>query len=476
MRIILVHPAGSNWVPGKKDITATANRMAPIGLLTIAAFLERKGHDVSILDCLGPNAVSDMARNIETILDGRPDIVGFSATTSGFLDGYNMAALIKTVHPEIKIVFGGVHVSSLGAPLLEDFEHIDYLCVGEGEETLLELAEGRSDDSIDGLIWRDNGTPVTNPPRSYLPVLDELPFPAYEKLSGFPDGYNLPLFSYIYTPGATMITSRGCPYQCSFCDRSVFQRKYRYNSAEYIYAHMNYLRRRFKVRHITIYDDLFTTHGRRIKSLCAMLIDKPLGMNFNCIVRVGHADDDLLRMLKEAGFLQLSLGIETGDAAIMDNHKPGVELEAVRDTVSRIQKFGLRAKGLFIMGLPGETETSIKKTSDFVMSLGLDDMNMSKFTPFHGAPLWSTLHQHGAFEEDWRKMNCLNFVFLPKGIESSERLDQLYNEHVKRFYSDRGWRKRFRKRIWEHRRSLWHLIKHIPTFWAAKRTFEPERQ
>ena len=135
---------------------------------------------------------------------------------------------------------------------------------------------------------------------------------------------------------------------------------------------------------------------------------------------------------------------------------------------------GLRAKGLFMMGLPGETPETIRKTSDLVISLGLDDMNMSKFTPFPGAPVWDTILEEGSLDNDWRKMNCLNFVFVPRGIESKEELEAFYNRHVKRFYSDRGWRRKFRKHLWQHRWSIWHFLKHLPTFLAAKRNFEPE--
>jgi magnesium-protoporphyrin IX monomethyl ester (oxidative) cyclase len=473
MRIALVHPAGSNWVPGKKDITPTANRMAPLGLVSIAAYLEEKGHTVFVHDCLGPRAPAGVDASVKQILAHGPELVGISATTSGFLDGYDIVSAIKAADPQIKNIFGGVHISAMGAVLLEKFENIDFLCMGEGEVTLRQLAEGEETAEIDGLVWRDNGRPVSNSQRSHISDLDTLPFPAYEKLGGFPKGYNLPLFSYIYSPGATMVTSRGCPYQCSYCDRSVFKRGYRYNSAAYIYEHMQYLRRRFGVRHINIYDDLFTANRRRITELCELLTAKPLGMQFNCAVRTGHADDELLNMLKGAGCLMVSVGIETGDTDLMEAHKPGVHLEQVRDTVKRIQAAGLRAKGLFMMGLPGETETSIRKTSDFVMSLGLDDMNMSKFTPFHGAPVWSTITKEGRLEEDWRKMNCLNFVFVPKEIDSKETLDQLYNWHVKRYYTAPAWRRKFRDRIWQHRRSLWHFVKHLPTFMAAKRNFEP---
>ncbi|MBS3810181.1 MAG: radical SAM protein, partial [Desulfobacterales bacterium] len=326
-------------------------------------------------------------------------------------------------------------------------------------------------------IWRDSeGNAVSNPARNHLPDLDALPFPAYEKLAGFPEKYNLPLFSYIKTPGATMVTSRGCPYKCSYCDRSVFKSGYRYNSARYIYEHMKYLRKRFGVRHINIYDDLFTLHRERIARLCELLASKPLGINFNCAVRVGHTDDELLRMLKAAGCLMVSLGIETGDPELLAIHKPGVYLEEVKDTVKRIQAAGLRAKGLFMMGLPGESEESIKKTSDFVLSLDLDDMNMAKFTPFPGAPVWKNIFDQGEMEEDWRKMNCLNFVFVPEKIDSRATLDRLYNWHVKRFYSDPKWRRKFVRRIWQHRRSLFYLARHLPDFLSAMRTFDNERR
>ena len=474
MRIVLVHPTGSNWVPGKKDITATANRMAPLGLLSIAAWLDREGHEVFVHDCLGPQAPNSNSAHAETILSYHPDLVGFSATTSGFLDGYYLAERIKTARPGIQTVFGGVHISSMGAVLLKDFEHIDFLCQGEGEVTLAELASGKQHEQIDGLIWRNGGQPVTNLTRSVITDLDALPFPSYDKLKGFPKGYNLPLFSFILGPGATMVTSRGCPYRCSYCDRSVFKKGYRFNSAEYVYEHMRYLRKQFGVRHINIYDDLFTAHRRRIVELCNLLVLRSLGMQFNCAIRVGQADDELLEMLKKAGCLMISLGIETGDPDLLEFHKPGVHADDIRDTVKRIHAKGLRVKGLFMMGLPGDTEESIQKTSDYVMSLDLDDMNMSKFTPFHGAPIWSRIHEFGTFEQDWRKMNCINFVFVPKGIDSKEKLEQLYNRHVKRFYTSPQWRRKFMKRLWQHRKSLWHLTAHLPSFLAAKRNFEPD--
>ncbi|MGV8057124.1 MAG: B12-binding domain-containing radical SAM protein [Smithellaceae bacterium] len=475
-RIVLVHPRGFNWFPGKTDITDIANRMVPQGILSIAAYLEKQGQEVFVYDCLGPHAPVDLNEQVKAILAYEPQIAGFSATTSSFPDAADLAQKIKEQSPSIITVCGGVHVSALAGRLLEDYPAFDYLVAGEGEVTMAELAAGMEAAEIKGLIWRKGTDVITNEPQPQIADLDSLPFPAYEKLAGFPRDYHLPLFSYINIPGSTMITSRGCMYQCSYCDRSVFKKGFRYNSATYIYEHMKYLHKKFGVRHINIYDDLFTANRPRIVELCDKLTHSPLGINFNCAVRVGYTDDDLLKMLKDAGCLMVSLGIESADPQMLSRHKSGVSLDDVRDTVKRIQAAGLRAKGLFMMGLPGETEESICRTSDFIISLGLDDMNMAKFTPFPGAPLWKTIKEDGAFDENWRLMNCLNFVFVPKGIESKERLDRLYNEHVKGFYSDWGWRKKFRKRLWQHRQSLFYLLRHLSSFWSAKNQFEPGKR
>lgn len=478
MKVTLVHPAGFNFVPGQPDFSVLANRMVPIGILQLAAWLDQHGHETAVHDCLGPHAPAGVEANAEIVLATDPELVGFSATTSGFMDAADMAAYIKHRRPEVKIVFGNVHVSSIGGPILESFPEIDYLCIGEGEGTMLDLANGKAPAEIANLIYRRDGKIVANPRRNRILDLDELPFPAYEKLSGFPRGYHLPLFAYEKRYGATMITSRGCPYTCSFCDRTVFERLYKTNSAQYVYDHMKYLRDRFGVYHINFYDDLFTAHKKRVTELCRLLIERPLGMNFNCAIRTGHASDEMLRMLKAAGAFMVSMGIESADPGMMERHKAGVSLEAVKKTVEQIHAAGLRAKGLFIFGLPGETPETLKVTSDFILSLDLDEMNMTKFSPMYGAPIWDECvgGGSGSFDEDWRLMNCLNFVYKPHGFASREEMDALYNWHVRRYYDSRGYRRRFVRRLWQHRWSLWHVLKHLPRVIQAARYFSANKE
>jgi magnesium-protoporphyrin IX monomethyl ester (oxidative) cyclase len=477
MRVTLVHPAGFNFVPGQPDFSVLANRMAPVGILSLAAWLEQHGHPTAVHDCLGPVAPAGIEANGEIILATQPELVGFSATTAGFLDAVDLAAFLKGRRPDLRIVFGNVHVSSLGAALLPHFPEIDCLCLGEGEGALLDLAEGRPPAGIPNLVFRDGDRVVVNPRRPRLGDLDQLPFPAYEKLAGFPQGYHLPLFAYRKRWGATMITSRGCPYACSFCDRTVFEHFYRFNSAAYIHEQMRHLRDRFGIRHINFYDDLFTAQRQRVDELCALLIDRPLGMEFNCAIRTGQTSVEMLRLLKRAGALMVSLGIESADPAMMERHKAGVALDAVRETVVKIHAAGLRAKGLFIFGLPGETPETLKTTSDFILSLDLDEMNMTKFSPLYGAPVWGecAAGQSGELREDWRLMNCLNFVFRPNGFASRQEMDALYNWHVRRFYASRGYRRRFARRLWEHRWSLWHVLRNAPRALQAARYFSANK-
>lgn len=471
MRILLVNPFGSNWIEGLRGSAETAVRMAPIGILSIAAYLAEKGFEVKVADCRMPAARANEA--IRNMLLFKPDMAGFTATTSGFIDAYRIAEALKNADPGIRIIFGGVHVSALRGSILENFPCIDYVINGEGEKAMAELADGASLDSIQGLVYRNGSGIKDNGVRTDLCDLDSLPFPAYNMLDGFPKTFQPPLFNYPRFPSATMISSRGCPYQCSYCDRSVFRKSFRYNSADYLYGQMVFLKKEFNIRHIFFYDDLFTFHRRRIEEFCGLMRKKPLHMTFNCAVRVGHIDDDLLKMLKAAGCWMVSIGMESGDPDLLARHKSNMDLEEVRSAVRSIQRCGIRVKGLFMMGLPGETEQSIRKTADFIETLELDDVNMTKFTPFPGSPIYKTVREEGEFKEDWELMNCLNFVFVPHGIASGERLDELYKQSVKKFYTSKNWLRKFGPLMVKSPHSTYRMLRNLPTFLRVKNEFAP---
>jgi radical SAM superfamily enzyme YgiQ (UPF0313 family) len=347
------------------------------------------------------------------------------------------------------------------------------VAAGEGEGILLDVANGRPRSEIGGLCYREGERVVCNPRRPRIPDLDSLPFPAYEKLAGFPSGYYLPLFSSIRRLGATVVTSRGCPFACSFCDRSVFWREHRAHSPGYIHEHLRWLRKRFRIGHINFYDDLFAARRESVLGLCELLVREPLGLHFNCALRPGQADRTLLRALKRAGCLQISLGVESGSPALLARHKSGVRLEEVRDLVADARALDLRVKGLFIFGLPGETPETARQTSDYIQELGFDEINLSKFSPFPGSPLWNECVSgvSGEFLEDWRRLNCVQSAFRPAGFASFREMDEVYRRSIRRFYRGGGFQARWLRRVWQHRWSILRALRSLPDCLGAARHY-----
>jgi radical SAM superfamily enzyme YgiQ (UPF0313 family) len=434
-RILLIHALG--YSPGKagRDISRLANIMPPLGLLSIAAYLEKNGITTDIIDCYAhPNSVRKIP---DYLREKNPGYIGITCTTSTFHDSVRIAKMAKGVLPGIRSVFGGSHISALREKILEDYPDVDFSVVGEGEKCVEVLIKAGTDSKalseIPGLVYRKNGDINFTGFQKKQIDLDSLPFPAYEKLQGYPRAYKLPIFNYPSTPNTTCSSSRGCPYACSYCDRSVFRRSFRYNSAEYLYEHMNYLKKRFGIKHINFYDDQFTFNRKRVEEFCQMMLDNHLNMTFNCAVRAEHVDFELMKLMKRAGCWMMSLGIESGDPELLAQHRQNADLDMLADTIRNIKRAGIRTKGLLMMGLPGESEESIKRSMDYVFSLPIDDFNLAKFTPFPGSPLYENIHDMGTFEEDWEKMDCMNFLFVPNGM-GKERLEELFIEFYKTNY------------------------------------------
>ncbi|MBU4318757.1 MAG: B12-binding domain-containing radical SAM protein [Proteobacteria bacterium] len=433
--ILLIHPLGYGQSKAENDVSRMANIMPPLGLASIAAYLDQYNIKNDIVDCYA-NPDSD-GRIVEYLEKENPAFIGFSCTTSSFMDGVRISEIAKKTRPRVKINFGGVHVSALKEVILEEFPQIDYCVVGEGEQTLKELlcAEGDEIESIKNIILRrkDGTVFFTGFKKSRLD-LDSLPFPAYKKLAGYPEAYKLPIFNYPKAPNASCISSRGCPYACSYCDRSVFQRSFRYNSARYVYDHLKYLKENFGIRHINFYDDQFTFNRQRVVDLTSMMIEDRLNMTFNCAARAEHLDFELLTLMKSAGCWMISLGIETGDPDLLARHRQNPDLEMMKERIFLIKKAGIRVKGLLMMGLPGETEQSIQRSREYVYSLPIDDFNLAKFTPFPGSPVYKQIkdqgEQLGTFEDDWGKMDCMQFLFIPKGLKL-ERMESLFIDFYK---------------------------------------------
>ena len=465
MKVLFIHPYGSNWMGVGKDLTTVFNLMPPLGLLSIVAYLEARGIQAEIIDCYAtPLAASDL---IAEILRRSPDVVGFSCTTSSFLEGYGFAEMLKERAPEIVTVFGGAHVCSVGVSLLDSFPAIDYLVIGEGEVSFYELAaSGFSNvEAIPGIGYRREGKGTLSATRELIADLDTLPFPAYHRLPRFPRQYTLPLFSFPTEPNTSIISSRGCPYQCSYCDRSVFSRGFRFNSPEYIVEHLKMLNRDFGIRHVFFYDDLFTTDRSRVARFCELKERERLPVTYNCIARLEHVDAELLALLKRSGCWQVNFGIESGVPEVIRKHRKFYGLDDVQRTLKMVKETGMRTKGLFMVGLPGETGETIRRTIDYALALPLDEINVTKFTPFPGAPVYRDIRDHGEFNEEWPLMNCVNFVFIPRGM-TREQLEGLYDEFIRRFYRRTRIHWGYATMLWKSPRSVLAFLRNLPEILA----------
>ncbi|MBI5656906.1 MAG: radical SAM protein [Geobacter sp.] len=449
MNVLFVHPYGSNWMGTGKDITTIFNLMPPLGMMSIAAYLEARGIATEIIDCYASPMTAEAL--VAEILRRRPDVVGFSCTTSSFLEGYGVASLLKERAPEIVTVFGGAHACSVGVGLLDAFPAVAAGC--------------RNVETIPGIGFRKEGIGTLSAVREHIADLDTLPFPAYHRLPRFPERYTLPLFSYPTSPNTSIISSRGCPYQCSYCDRSVFSRGFRFNSPEYIVEHLKMLNRDYGIRHVFFYDDLFTTDRSRVARFCELKEKERLPVTYNCIARLEHVDAELLTLLKRSGCWQVNFGIESGDPEVIKKHRTFYGLDDVQQKLQMVRQTGMRVKGLFMVGLPGENEMSIRRTIDYALQLPLDEINVTKFTPFPGAPLYATIREQGSFDEEWPLMNCMNFVFVPHGM-TKEQLEGLYDEFIRRFYHRSRIHWGYTTMIWKSPHSILTFLRHLPEILA----------
>ena len=208
--ILLVHPLGYSAKNAASDVSRMANIMPPLGLASISAYLEKHNIHNDIIDCYAHPESDTLIK--EYLRRHQPPYIAFSCTTSSFYDGLRLAHLARQVDSNIRIIFGGVHVSAMKEEILRENDVIDFTVVGEGEETLRHLLshDYLNISEVAGITYRDpSGESCFSGYRENLPELDTLPFPAYEKLSGYPDVYKLPIFNYPSTPNTSCISSRG---------------------------------------------------------------------------------------------------------------------------------------------------------------------------------------------------------------------------------------------------------------------------
>lgn len=433
--IVFCEPPYVFWDRSLDGLRKGEETIPGMGVLILAAVARQKGYRVHLIDAKEQGrALEDVSHEIAALA---PDYLGLSATTISVTNAARIAARVKELVPGVVTIVGGAHVSAIPERTLDAFPAIDYGIVGEGEHSLFDLLarleSGQSTGTVAGLAWRRDGRAVANPRAPYIDDLDELPPPAWDLLPDFPHRFQPTIFSYPKTPVASLITSRGCPFSCVFCDRSTSGRKGRMHSVEYIVERCRHLEG-LGVRHVLFLDDLFTVRRDRVVALCNAFLDNGFRFTWSCTSHPNLLDLETMKLMKKAGCWQIAYGIESGSPRILDVVKHEVKIPRMRETLRLTREAGIRAKGYVMLGHPTEGLDSLAETLEFLKVVELDMCQITKFTPYPGTPAYPTIHQHGTFEENWEQMNAMNFVFVPNGL-TEEILETYFDQCYRAFYS-----------------------------------------
>lgn len=433
-KVLLIEPPGTIKLYSASKIKAAIPVVPSISLATLAGALLKKGYkDTKILDL---NISKNPDKAIQRVMNAyKPNFVGITFVTPLFASARKICKKIKKNYPDVIIIGGGVHSTILPRETLEKGQ-FDVVVIGEGEQTLVELVGGKEWGDIKGIAYKKDGKVFINPPRPLIENLDDLPFPAWHL-------YDVPRYfsSYLNSrknPVGPIETSRGCPFNCCFCNKTIFGRRFRVKSAERVVDEIvRMLELGFKEIHI--WDDNFSADMERAKSICDLIIKKRLKFPWNIFngLRVDRIDEELVLKLKKAGCYRTSIGIESGNQEVLNQVGKDITLEQVRKAVSLLKKAKIECLGYFILGLPGETEKTMEDTINFAKELKLDFIKAGIISPLPGTILFEKWEKEGRILSH----NWSDYIFHARGKLtynhpnlSSEIIRKYYNKFYRKFY------------------------------------------
>ena len=345
------------------------------------------------------------------IKEFNPDILVISFMTSQFLFAQNLIDKAKKMRSNLPVIVGGVHAAALPEETMLNLKGIDYLCYGEGEKTFdlfIDYMNGlKSVDEIDGLFYRQNGNIAKNPPMPLLSTeeLNKLPMPAWDVI--YKRGVYLSALNYWdkIVPVFPLITARGCPYNCTFCDEgTIWKRKLRERDIDAIIEEMKYLVRQFRAEHFNILDDTFTFKPNRVIEFCEKLLKSNLNIHWRCTAKVKTVTPEMLSYMKKAGCKLISYGVESGDQHVLDLMRKKQSLEQVKYAFRITKEAGIMSFALCMVGNIGEDFDSVKKTAQFVSELGADLFSCAIMTPYPGSENYEVCKRNNwILHYDWDK-------------------------------------------------------------------------
>lgn len=405
------------------NFAVSASHEPPLGLCYLAAMTRAHGYKTKIIDAKVEGL--SFKETAEKVQGHNPRFVGITAVTLTIAQARKFAGLLKQKNPHLKIIIGGPHLTALPQETMEYSDAFDVGVIGEGEVTIIELLDAlrqeKSLEGVPGIVYRNNGKVRITSSRQMIKDLDVLPIPAWDLLPRLDKHYFPPPPSLYRLPSFSIITSRGCPYTCIFCDKSAFGSKIRSHSPKYVVEMVKNLYYNYKIRDLRINDDNFVLLRQNVLEICRMIKEEKLDLSFCCLSSVQVINEDIVRALKEAGCWQLRYGLESGSQKILDNIQKCANLNQARRAVELTHKIGIENYGFFMIANPGETKETIRETIDFAKSLPLDVFKLNFLTPLPGCKLWSNAEQFGSFNRSWEKLSFhIEPMFIPYGLTKEE--------------------------------------------------------
>lgn len=382
-KILLLSPS---YIDIYGNFKSAAGRYFPLGLGYIASYLIHYGnHDVRLYE---PEAQKLSLSDITDIVnDFKPHIVGITCSTANFAQALQLAKMCRAIS-KAKIVMGGVHVSAIPEFIIsENSEWIDCVVIGEGEKTMLELADAYQKDAelnnIQGIIYKKDGQINRTACRPYIEDLDSIPFPARHLIPQnlfFPNMHNAR-----YKGCVTLLTSRGCPFNCSFCAaRIVSGTKYRTHSAEYVLEEMALLKKDYNARQLLITDDTFTIDHERLEKICKGMILKKLNLTWFCFAQVTTVNEKILRLMKKAGCYSIGFGLESSNEEILKRMGKPISPSKAKEAVRTANRLGIKTQAFYIFGSPGETKEQMLDTIKYSQEVNATMAFYNMLVPFPG--------------------------------------------------------------------------------------------
>ena len=359
----------------------------PLGMAYLASILQKSDMNVKILDA---NVYGLTCEEILfNVIHFNPDIIGLSAVTPTIHYVNELAIKIKQKLPNIKIIVGGVHVTTLPNDSLQRFESIDVVVLHEGESIIAKLVNSivsnKSLSKIQGIGYRTKrGKIKINANSQFINNLDTIPFPARNLL---------PMEKYrsvVSSKFTTLIAMRGCYAKCNYCSVPFFSgTTIRRRSPKNIIQEMSECFNKYGTKHFSFLDDTFTTDKIWVHKFCNELKQSKLNkkISWMCLTRVDNIDEDILKNMKSSGCIKIEFGIESGSQKILDFSKKGLKKEQIRRAFKLAKKVGLPTLGFLILNMPLETSNTIKESKKFVMELDPDFLQISFATPYPGTDL-----------------------------------------------------------------------------------------